>query len=72
MCLGLVTATWFWWKISRRFFIFLYHFSKDTLKFKKNSWQHVIFNYAIFGPLGLVNIFGYSYVLLIFLKLFIS
>tara|TARA_B100000780_G_scaffold278925_1_gene254415 strand:+ start:683 stop:946 length:264 start_codon:yes stop_codon:yes gene_type:complete len=69
--LSFVIITWFWWKLSRRFFTFLFYFSEKTLKFKKHSWQNVVFNYLIFGPLGLANISAYLYILLIFLKFFI-
>jgi len=64
-------VTWYWWKISRKFFIFLFYFSKKKLKLKKNSWEHTAFNYGLFGPLGLANIFVYLYILLVFLKFFI-
>ena len=71
MYFGFVILTFFWWKISRRFFIFLFYFPKHTLKFKKSTWQLIVFNYGIFGPLGLAAISGYLYVSLIFLKLFV-
>ena len=63
--------TWFWWNISRNFFIFLSNYSEERIKSKKNSWKLIIFNYGIFGPLGIVSISGYLYVSLIFFKFFI-
>ena len=66
--LSFTVVTWFWWKISRRFFIFLFYFYKDFLKIKKNSLQDILFNYGIFGPLGLLCIAGYIYTFFIFLK----
>jgi len=63
-----LVVTWCWWKISRKFFIFLFYFSKKKLKFRKNSWQYIIFNYGLFGPLGLANISLYLYILLVFHK----
>jgi hypothetical protein len=68
MYLGFITLTFFWWKVSRRFFIFLFNFSENTLSLKKKSWQLIVFNYGIFGPLGLVSISGYLYVSLLFIK----
>jgi len=68
MCIGLAIVTLLWWKISRRFFIFLGYFSENKLKLKNGSWKKIIFNYGVFGPLGLTSIFGYLYVLLIFFK----
>ena len=71
MCVTFIVVTWFWWVISRRFFTFLFYFSQDNLKLKKNSWQYIVFNYGIFGPLSLVSISGYMYALLIFFKFLI-
>jgi|TARA_B100000780_G_C20873019_1_gene347227 hypothetical protein len=61
-------VTFFWWNISRRFFIFLFYFSETTLEFQKDSWKYTLFNYVIFGPLALINIFGYMYTLFVFFK----
>ena len=71
ICIFFLQVTWYWWKISRKFFIFLFYFSKKKLKLKKSSWEHIAFNYGLFGPLGLANISVYLYILLIFLKFFI-
>ena len=71
MCIIFLLVSWYWWKMSRKFFIFLLYFSENKLKFKKNSLKNILFNYGLFGPLGLVNIFGYLYILLIYLKFFI-
>ena len=67
MCVGFAIVTWLWWKISRSFFIFLAYFS-DKLKLKNGSWKKILFNYGVFGPLGLTNISGYLYTLLIVFK----
>jgi len=70
-CILFTAITWFWWKTTRRFFIFLFYFNESKLKIKKNSWQYILFNYGIFGPLGVINISVYLYVLLVFIKFFI-
>jgi len=70
MCFGFTLVTWFWWKISRRFFIFLAYFSESKIKLKNSSWKKIAFNYGVFGPLGLLSISGYLYTLLIFFKFF--
>jgi len=72
MCFAIAAFTWFWWMISRRFFIFLFYFSEDALKLKNDSWKKIVFNYGIFGPLGLASISGYIYTLIIFFKIWIN
>ena len=68
MFFSFVIVTWFWWKISRRFFTFLFNFSEDRLEHKNGSLQKLLLNYGIFGPLGLLSISGYIYFLLILFK----
>jgi len=68
MFIGFAIITCLWWKISRRFFVFLAYFCEDKLKFKNGSWKKIVFNYGVFGPLGFVGISGYIYTLLIFFK----
>ena len=68
MCFGFLALTFFWWKASRKFFIFFFYFSENSMKLKKGSLQFILFNYGIFGPLGLASISGYFYVLITFVK----
>jgi len=69
--LSFTVVTWFWWKLSRRLFIYLFYFFEDRMKLKKGSWRKIMINYVIVGPLGLVGITMYIYAVLIFFKFFI-